>query len=245
MLKGIFINGLKEEIQAELKLHATGTLDELMDRALLLEEKNNALKKGGLMNAERKGGSSYDKGTVKGSKGFTRWEKGGVKEGASSKGGESEASEKKQAGNRLSQAELRERSRKGLCFKCGETWGRDHVCKLKHFQFVLVETEGGDVTEESDAGEEAGEELSVKIMQLSLKNKEGLTSNRSFKVIGTIRGVQVLALVDCGASSNFIARRVVDNLKLKVTDTSEFVVEVGNGEKVKNQGVCKQVELEV
>jgi len=40
MLKGIFLNGLKEEIQAELKLYATGSLEELMDKALLLEEKN-------------------------------------------------------------------------------------------------------------------------------------------------------------------------------------------------------------
>jgi len=42
MLKGIFLNGLKEEIQAKLKLYDSNSLDELMDRALLLEEKNQA-----------------------------------------------------------------------------------------------------------------------------------------------------------------------------------------------------------
>lgn len=169
MLKGIFINGLKEEIQAELKLHAAGTLDELMDRALLLEEKNNALRKGGLMNVEKKGGGNSERSNVKSSKGFTRWEKGGVKEGSSSKGGEVESNEKKTLGNRLSQAELRERSRKGLCFKCGETWGRDHVCKLKHYQFVLMEANEEEETEVSD--EESVEALTMKVMQLSLKSK--------------------------------------------------------------------------
>lgn len=95
MLKGIFINGLKEEIQAELKLHAAGSLDELMDRALLLEEKNNALRKGGLMSPDKKGGG---KTHIKGSKGFTRWERGGTKKGSSSKAGENVETEKKNMG---------------------------------------------------------------------------------------------------------------------------------------------------
>ena len=36
-------------------------------------------------------------------------------------------------GKELSHAELQERSRKGLCFKCGERWGLDHMCKFKHY----------------------------------------------------------------------------------------------------------------
>ncbi|CAJ1976285.1 unnamed protein product [Sphenostylis stenocarpa] len=39
------------------------------------------------------------------------------------------------------QDELRELSTKGLCFKCGEKWGHDHVCRLKHF---TLELEKGD-----------------------------------------------------------------------------------------------------
>ncbi|KAJ1376650.1 Retrotransposon gag domain [Sesbania bispinosa] len=48
ILKGIFLNGLQEELQAELKLYNSENLSELMDRALLLEEKNWALKRGGI-----------------------------------------------------------------------------------------------------------------------------------------------------------------------------------------------------
>jgi len=48
MSKGIFLNGLKEEIQAELKL------DELMDCALLIEEKNQVLRRVGLLSLEKK-----------------------------------------------------------------------------------------------------------------------------------------------------------------------------------------------
>ncbi|CAI8612716.1 unnamed protein product [Vicia faba] len=42
-----FLNGLKEEIQAELKLHESQSLAELMDRALSIEENNEVLHKKG------------------------------------------------------------------------------------------------------------------------------------------------------------------------------------------------------
>lgn len=40
---------------------------------------------------------------------------------------------------KLSQAKLQERSKKGLCFKCGEKWGPEHSCKMKYYQLLLVE----------------------------------------------------------------------------------------------------------
>ncbi|KAJ1390902.1 Retrotransposable element Tf2 [Sesbania bispinosa] len=42
-LKGIFLNGLREEVKAELKLHPAGTLAELMNNAQMIDEKNQAL----------------------------------------------------------------------------------------------------------------------------------------------------------------------------------------------------------
>jgi len=67
---------LKGEIDAELKLHIVGTL-ELMDKALLLEEKNNASRKVRPMSWERKMGEKY---MAIYNRGFTRWEKGGNRE---------------------------------------------------------------------------------------------------------------------------------------------------------------------
>jgi len=40
---------------------------------------------------------------------------------------------------RLSTEERADRQRKGLCFKCGERWEPDHVCKLKHYQIYIIE----------------------------------------------------------------------------------------------------------
>ncbi|KAI5412334.1 hypothetical protein KIW84_057130 [Lathyrus oleraceus] len=44
-LKGIFLNGLKDIIREELKLHPVETLSELMDYAQRVDEKNNLLNK--------------------------------------------------------------------------------------------------------------------------------------------------------------------------------------------------------
>ncbi|KAJ1408649.1 hypothetical protein SESBI_23431 [Sesbania bispinosa] len=38
-LKGVFLNGLREEMKAELKLHPAGTLSELMNNAQMIDEK--------------------------------------------------------------------------------------------------------------------------------------------------------------------------------------------------------------
>ena len=45
-LVGIFLNGLKDEVRAKLKLHIFNTLDKLMDLAELVESHNALLNKG-------------------------------------------------------------------------------------------------------------------------------------------------------------------------------------------------------
>lgn len=54
-----------------------------------------------------------------------------------------------------------------------------------------------------------------------------------------------MVLVDSGASHNFLSRVVVNELGIPIEPTQEFVVEVGDGHCVKNQGVCKGMELEL
>ena len=106
MLDSIFMNGLKEEIQAELKLHESQSLADLMDRALLIEEKNEVVHKKGSSWRDRGGSFKIrDPAEVGGSR----------REGEKSNG---EGNEKFR-GRRLDPAELEERSKKGLF----QMWG--------------------------------------------------------------------------------------------------------------------------
>ncbi|KAJ1413345.1 Chromo-like domain superfamily [Sesbania bispinosa] len=142
------------------------------------------------------------------------------------KGGKSNSEppgEKLVEGRRLTQAELQERME-------GQEDGEP------------AETEeDGDPAET----EEPILELEHKTLQLSLKSKEGLTSRKSFKIKGTIGGREVLILIDSGATGNFISQPLVAELQLQVTKTPEYTVEMGNGQKEKNKGICKAVQIEM
>ncbi|KAJ1441276.1 hypothetical protein SESBI_01414 [Sesbania bispinosa] len=202
--------------EAELKLYDLESLSELMDRALLLEEKNWALRKGGYDPNEKGRNIEKDFKDVLlleawRSKSFTQRQKGPKEpKPPNGQGGE----KKTPIGRKLSQAELQERSRKGLCFKCGEKWGLEHVCKLKHYQLVLLEDQEEEIKPEEEEGDEVPD-LENKTLQLSLRSKVGLTSPKSFK------------------------------LKLPLEVTPEYTVEIGTSEKVKGRGLCRGVELEV
>ena len=59
IMKGIFVNGLKSELQAEVKSLELETLAEIKDRALMLEQRNTEWKGGGVNPIER--GLGYNK----------------------------------------------------------------------------------------------------------------------------------------------------------------------------------------
>ncbi|CAJ2661553.1 unnamed protein product [Trifolium pratense] len=240
MLDSIFLNGLKEEIQAELKLYDCRDLAEIMDRALLLEEKNDALMK--------RGAGGKEKGEWKDRGGAVKFRDpgdfGGAKRDSDKRGA---VGGDKFKGKWLSSAELEDRHKKGLCFKCGDKWGRDHTCKFKHMSLRLCEW-SSEEEKELIAEEESGEEEPVrelKNLQLSLHSREGFTSNKSFKVWVRVGERQVRTLIDSGATSNFITSGLVKELKLPVVDTPTYVIEVGNGEKVRNNGVCEGLQFNI
>ncbi|XP_058756529.1 uncharacterized protein LOC131629765 [Vicia villosa] len=236
MLDSIFLNGLKEEIQAELKLYESQGLSDLMDRALLIEEKNEV--------CQKKGSSWKDRG------GLLKI-KDPIEVGGSKKDGEniSGGANERYKGRRLNPAELEERSKKGLCFKCGDKWNREHICKFKHMSFKLCEISSEEeegnwgVSTQTEAVEELVTEL--KTLHLSLQSKQGFTSNKSFKVWATVQGQKLITLIDSGATSNFIDARLVERMGIQLMETPPYVIEVGNGERVKYQGVCEGLSFNV
>ena len=71
--------------------------------------------------------------------------------------------------------------------------------------------------------------------QLSLHSIEVFTTRTSLKLLGKIRNKKVIVLIDFGATHNFISVKLVKELRLEVTPTSPYSVEVGDGHKVRCQ----------
>ncbi|XP_057424795.1 uncharacterized protein LOC130718278 [Lotus japonicus] len=246
-LMDIFVNGLKEDIGAEIKLYEPTTLSIMVQKVLMIEQKNLAVSK---VHPNSTSGSrfsnSYKSPSISRTVTVDTTQKSGGKSYTPSSSYSGSVSvdkpfQRNRPGNyrRLSDADYQEKIRKGECFRCDEKFGPNHVCKNKQFRVMLME-ETGDSEPEDDPDCHPETEP---VPHLSLNNIVGFTSRRSFKVWGTIEDHKVVVLVDCGATHNFISKALVQELHLKVEDTPSYVVEVGDGHKISCKGVCKDVSL--
>ena len=131
--------------------------------------------------------------------------------------------------------------RKGGCFTCEEKYNPTHVCKNRQFKLMIMEEEE-ERDPKSQQWEDEEEEMG-EFHQLSLHSIEGFITRKSLKLWGKIRNKRVIMLIDCGATHNFISVKLVKELRLEVTPTSSYSLEVGDGHKVRCQGVCRSLPI--
>lgn len=149
----------------------------------------------------------------------------------------------------MSESEYQAKRDKGLCFRCDEKFTRGHKCKLKELNVMLThdcESEEDEI-QEAEVGEQVTMQSAevVEDVELSLNSIIGFTSSGTMKIKGSIGKQAVVVLIDCGATHNFIAQRLVDELKLPITVTKNYGVILGLGRAVKGKGVCKAVAIRV
>ena len=62
---------------------------------------------------------------------------------------------------------------------------------------------------------------------------------------GKIKGEDVVVLIDCGATHNFIAEKLVTALDIPTKGTANYRVILGSGTTVKGKGICGRLEVMV
>lgn len=208
-------------------------MDEIVDMAKIIEEQEN----------ER---SAYQ------SRSFHRTNSApALRSGSSSpaKTGEYTPSRKSLESPRDSKTSEQKRPFQNPCRYCGERYFTGHRCKS--FQkYKCLEVEEGSEVDEDEEGEPEektaqtnGPELELQV--LSLQSMVGLTTKRTLKIIGIIGDMEVVVLIDSGASCNFIGKKLVDQLGLPVVTTQEFGVAIGDGQIIKGSGKCEGVRLNI
>ncbi|MCH80314.1 Ty3/gypsy retrotransposon protein, partial [Trifolium medium] len=259
--RGHFLHGLKPEIRGKVRsLVALGE----MSRTKLLQVTRAVEKevKGGngssLGRGPRSGYGPNRIGYQGGGRNNSDWvmvrgrdsgQNGGVKSGVSGLKGESQAQgDKKRTGPRdrgfthLSYNELMERKQKGLCFKCGGPFHPMHKCPEKQLRVLVVDEEGEEEDEMKILAvevEEGEEEEKGEMSVLNLHHIEHGTP-QTVKFQGSIHGVEVLILVDSGATHNFISQKLVHQMDWP---TAQMKVKLGDGGQVMTQGVCRGMEV--
>nr|XP_016495663.1 PREDICTED: uncharacterized protein LOC107814725 isoform X3 [Nicotiana tabacum] len=190
VLMGIFINGLREEIKAELRLSKLGTLTQIMDQSQRIEEKNWAISQAHLprhMRIALPRGPTHFPVTDNNRTGSTTSPHVRVattpfnsarttittvpQQFHEQKRGEIVPAAPETfarcggAYKRLSDAEYQDKLRKGLCFCCDEKYGPNHRCNLKQLNLLIVAAEDD---QEGGINEQTEEVISVGIDQLNV-----------------------------------------------------------------------------
>lgn len=133
------------------------------------------------------------------------------------------------------------------CRHCGERFFAGHRCKAfqRFKKMELDDSEEKDEEElsEDEKSEDCNDNQEQELHVLSLNSMVGITSKKTMKMKGLIGNREVVVLIDSGASCNFIAQKLVEELALPVVETKGFGVAVGNGEVIKGSGKCEGVEV--
>lgn len=210
-LLGHFINGLKEEIKAEVRLLNPMSLEQAMELAVRMEEKLQ------VAHVRRRTFSSYSRGSTSvAPSGFGPPTSSPTIRSWSPKSPESQASVQSPKSmvsathtvdtveevKRLTERELQDKRAKGLCYRCDAKWMVGHRCKKKELSVMLIEEEGETDCDDSDNPPSPVEELVTKV---SLNSVIGLSNPKTMKLKGLIRDNEVIVMIDPGATHNFIS----------------------------------------
>lgn len=67
------------------------------------------------------------------------------------------------------------------------------------------------------------------VVELSLNSVVGLIGSGTFKIKGTVEDREIVIMVDCEATHNFISLKLVDSLNLPMVETTNYGVIMGFG----------------
>ncbi|VFQ75092.1 unnamed protein product [Cuscuta campestris] len=143
---------------------------------------------------------------------------------------------------RLTTSEKAERSKKGLCWYCDERWIQGHQCKRRFLVFMGPD-EDEDHGESSEQNSGTCDEALITADISSMHFLAGSPSPRSLKLMGSVHGAPVQVLLDGGSTHNFIHPAVVERLTLVLHPVAPFRVYVGNSDSLRCSYSCPQTPL--
>ncbi|CAA7062173.1 unnamed protein product [Microthlaspi erraticum] len=134
---------------------------------------------------------------------------------------------------KLSPAEIAEKRRLGLCYKCPEKWSREHqkTCHNMTLEvFTVVNEQEVEIMEEDwiEGLEEDMEDMHEPI-QLSLFSFLGFDSPSATKLWDTIGKTKLVVMIDSGATHNFIDPSVLNKTSLSPARNRTFDILLGTG----------------
>jgi hypothetical protein len=153
---------------------------------------------------------------------------------------------------KLTRAEMVERQLKGLCYNYDDKFFLGHKCKEQNLfmaisedvskedveaPLVSVSPEPTDITPPSDPPE-------VEPV-ISLNSLTGFFAPKTLKLIGYIKHMKVIILVESGSTHNFIHRHIAQETNCYIHAVNNFQIMIANGGSMKCGGRCENVSLQI
>ncbi|WVZ15889.1 hypothetical protein V8G54_013455 [Vigna mungo] len=234
---GYFIGGLRSDIWR--RIHTFNPMNHLqamrLARDVEAEMQGDGFQRGGGVRGWK---SNQDWGTGQGEKfGSSPQESRSVtQQGSRVSGDRSPAANRNRGTKHLPYFELMTRKAKGLCFRCGEKYHPLHRCTEQQLRMVVLaddETvnEAREVIASEMREEEDDRTLECGSMELFPK--------------GSLNGLTLGALIDSGASHNFISPQVVAVLEFKVDKRKMIGVRLGYRHRVSIAGKCEKLDVQL
>jgi hypothetical protein len=148
---------------------------------------------------------------------------------------------------KITQTQMEDRRKRGLCYYCDVKWTRGHVCstpKLFLLEAVEKEEERPGKTPEP-AEEDPGDFFLEEFPEISLNAITGTPSPKTMRLIGIVRYGKAIILIDSGNTQNFVDTKLAATLGIHSLQHDGITVQVANGQKIYSPGRCKVVEVKL
>lgn len=108
------------------------------------------------------------------------------------------------------------RRARGLCFKCGERWGHDHVSPLTvklHVIEELLNLFSVEMFPDEGLSQAMNNETEEQVCHLSVHAATGQEAPSCLQIHGWLQGQEVVMLIDSGSFASFVAHHMLQSLE--------------------------------
>ncbi|KAL5861508.1 hypothetical protein ACOSQ4_002804 [Xanthoceras sorbifolium] len=143
---------------------------------------------------------------------------------------------------RLTQAEMKTRRDKGLCYNCDEPYTYGHQCTKKRLYMLMGEDEEEQEidTEIEEVQEESVPEICKEEMSISHHALTGCAGLQTIRLRGKVKHREITILVDSGSTHNFLDPNTAQLTEVEIEETETLWVTVGGGGKISSKAKCKE-----
>ncbi|KAH0709508.1 hypothetical protein KY284_010935 [Solanum tuberosum] len=241
-LLGVFLNGLKEELKSNVRIHKPRTVYRAMSLTLEFENKLGTTRSNRVPNWTPNNRPTFQNplNSFRNTQDNSSSANHNLRSSVSSNPAASQPLQ-----TRTWDTERRNLMAQGICFRCHEKFAPGHRCKstklspmeiTKEVQWEEVDEVNavvGDNPHEND------------LTEISFHSVLGQSVCATMKLQGEINGKKVLILVDSVSTHNFVADSIVEEHNIPVEMVPTFGVQIGNGDIIRCNKVCQNLQIQL